>query len=144
MYCTSVEENPEINKFVLFTCWAPPGLSILNGKCMKRKDKLKKLVDTTGYFGPIMDVVIRGTIPHILVCHFAEDTKTITNTKSGYLKAFLHNHFKSSVLMETINYWMDLFIADYECGYRHKRSDLINSQINVFALNPRNLVSYLN
>lgn len=143
LHCKSIQEHKDINEFVSFVCWFTPGLNILYDKNMKRKSKLEKLIIDTGYFGPLMDVVIRGTVNHMLVLNYAEDTKAITNSNSGFLKQFLLVHFKTNDLSETISAWMKNKVCnlDYENLYRHKRSEIIISQIRFLTQNPRNFVS---
>lgn len=143
LHCKSFEEHFEVKRFVLFSVWTTPGLHILKNKCMKRKEKLKKLFSDTGFYGPIMDVAIRGTISHLMVCNYEKDTKTITDLKEGYLKKFLLKHFECDKLLDTIE---NLFtknpqwIIDYENCYRHQRSAIIQSQIMFLTQNPHNLV----
>lgn len=141
-HCKDFKEHFELNKFVSST-WSTPGLNILNDKCMKRKDKLQQLLKETGYFGPILDQAIRGTVSHLLVCNFEKGTKEITNLEDGYLKRFLRKHFQTSELMETIGKLFSKnpqWILDYEYSYRHKRSAIIQSQITFLTTNPQNLV----
>lgn len=146
-YCKDFKDHPEINKFVLFSVWCTPGLHIVKDKCMKRKEKLQKLVTDTGVFGPIMDVAIRGSISHLLVLYYGQDTKQITDLSSqGFLRRFLYKYFHDPQLILTIEQLFTKnpqWILDYEYSYRHKRSALIQSQIMFLTQNPHNLVCYL-
>lgn len=142
-HCKSCEGHFEIKKFVLFSVWNTPGLDIMKDKCMKRKDKLVKLVIDTGFYGPIMDVAIRGTVNHILVCYYGSDTKFVTDVGEGHLRKFLQKHFHSVALLEAIDALYrknPQWILDYEYSYRHKRSSIVQSQILFLTQNPQNTV----
>ena len=140
-HCVSIDEQYDIKKFVL-SGWSTPGLNILHDKCMKRKEKLQKIITDAGYFGPMMDVVIRGTINYVLVCYYGKETKFITSLKNGYLLLYLHEHFHTDVLIGTINKLLvdSQFLNDYEHRYRHKRSELVQSQLSFLSQNPQNIV----
>lgn len=122
-------------------------LSIVHDKCMKRKNKLHLLINNIGYFGPIVDLIIRGTINCMLSRHFAEDTKNVCGTNTlGRLYKFLLDNFRGKEIVDAIKSWMrdSRCTADYECAYRCKRNELINAQITFLTLNPGNLVSDMN
>lgn len=141
-YCKSIADHEEINNFVYYNCWNTPGIHILRDKNMKRKATVVTLVEELGYFGPLIDLVIRGTVNHMLICNFAEETKKVTKE---FLKGFLQKFFKCPKLRQTIDKWMSTtkFNSDYEHLYRHKRSELINCQIWFLTQNPRKAVSYI-
>ncbi len=141
-YCKCIEDHPEINNFVLYNCWNTPGLHILRDKNMKRKATIVMLVEELGYFGPIMDLVIRGTVYHMLVCNFAAETKTVT---TDCLDGFLDKYFNCPKLKKTIAKWLNnhKFHSDYEHLYRHKRSEQINAQVWFLTQNPHKAVSYI-
>lgn len=143
MYFESIDEHPEINNFVRYECNSSPGMNILHDKNMKRKETIQKLVFQLGECGPIMDLVIRGTIYHMLVENFAEETKLVTSDNKGSLKVFLLKHFKSEELQQTIEKWMKStrWNSDYQHLYRHKRAEIINNQIWFLSQNPSKSVS---
>lgn len=138
MICRDINEHKELRRFAFFICWSTPGLNSLHDKCMKRTTKLKRVFESTGYFGPIVDLAIRGTVSHMLVCHYGEHTRSICSI----LKEFLLKHITDIELKTYINSLLqnEYYIMDYEHSYRHKRSNLINSQIMFLVQNPRSLV----
>ena len=139
-YCKSIGEHEEINDFVLYDCWNKPGVHILVDKNMKRKTTV--VAEELGFFGPIMDLLIRGTVNHMLVVNFATETKKVTKE---CLRGFLRKFFQDPRLRQCIDKWMNTskFHSDYENVYRHKRSELINSQIWILKWGPCRAVSYI-
>lgn len=137
-FCENIEDHVEINEFVLYSCWSIPGLNILHDKCMKRQDKRRMLHQKAGEYGPIMDMVIRGTVYHMLIFHFDEHTRKIGKLMLDFTKS----HFRDQKIVHTIDNWSKTpgSLADYEGGYRHKRAELISTQISFLVNNPRNLV----
>lgn len=142
IFCRDENAHPEIRNFVNFIAWARPGANILKGKCMKRKDKLSKLLNETGQYGPMMDLVIRCCVNHLLVCSYWKDTKAITTVVGGDLPKLLFKHFKNEELVETIQALMKKtkLLFDFEYCYRHQRNDLVHSQLTFLLQNPQNLV----
>ena len=139
----TIDYHPEIVEFVNHQCNSSPGTNILHDRNMKRRDTKVKLVQELGACGPIMDLVIRGTVNHMLAENFAEETKQVTSDNKGSLKGFLLRHFKTDELRETIEKWMKSARcnSDYQHLYRHKRAELINNQIWFLSQSPYKLVS---
>lgn len=145
-FCFHISAHQEIEEFVTYECWCTPGLTIVHDKCMKRKKKLESLLANTGYWGPLMDLVIRATVSHMLVLHLAEDTKSVCGIDMQCrLHSFLKKYFTSIDLLATINKWMGLqsCVVDYEIAYRQKRNELIAAQVIFLINNPTNVVSIL-
>ena len=144
IYINTIDDHPEIEDFVLHQCNSSPGTTILRERNMKRRETKVKLVQELGDYGPIMDLVIRGTIFHMLVENFAEETKQVTSDNKGSLKVFLLKHFKSDELRETVERWMKSARcnSDYQHLYRHKRAELVNNQIWFLSQNPSRSVSF--
>ena len=69
--------NTVQNDFVNISCWSKPLSNIVEGKVFKKGNKLVTLVS------PIIDLVIRGTIPHMVVLNIGENISCITNKQNG-------------------------------------------------------------
>lgn len=138
VYCQNVEDHDEIREFVLYSCWCTPGLNILYDKSIKKTVKHSMLVEEAGIFGPMIDMVIRGSIPHVLVKYFSKDTKAISECSKGSLKTFLLSHFKCSTILSTIELWFKNLkcVRDYEHAFRSKRSELLSNQIFMLKQRP--------
>ena len=67
LYVTDYNSHPEINHFVNIYCWSKPLSNIVEGKVFKKGNKLLTLVSQCGRYSPIIDLVIRGTILHMIV-----------------------------------------------------------------------------
>lgn len=141
-YLDDVTKSTELHKFAFYVCWCTPGMNLLYSKNMKKTQKLRKLVNTVGYYGPMLDVVIRGTIPHVMVLNFSSETKQITEQKEGILRKFLDKYFQESDLIKAISNWFKISgnLLDYETSYRTTRCQLLNSQICFLNSNPLNSV----
>lgn len=137
-FCKYIEELPQLNDFVSYSCWSTPGLNIMQSKLFKRNTKLTQLIHELGYNGPITDVVLRGTVSHMLVCNYEEDTRSIC----GIMIEFVNDHLKNDSLSKVITSWgsNNTFTQDFEISYRQKRSELISYQVAFLTQNPRNLV----
>ena len=103
-YITDYKCHPEIKSFVENYCWSSPLTKCIERNVLKKGNKLQTLVSCCGPYGPIIDLVIRATIPHMLVLYIGESTSSISSTdgKTGKLKTLLERHFKDQVLLETI------------------------------------------
>ena len=88
LYVTDYNSHPEIKHFVNIYCWSKPLSNIVEGKVFKKGNKLLTLVSQCGRYGPIIDLVIRGTIPHMIVLNIGENTSCITDKQNGCFKVF--------------------------------------------------------
>ena len=125
-HCVDVEDHSEIRAFVV-SSWTTPGKTILENKVMKKGTKLQALIDECGYYGPIMDILIRGVIPYVMILYFGENTNAITGK---YLKEFLFGHFKEPEMRDVIENWFknESNVRDFSTAYRNYRADHISSQ----------------
>ena len=65
-YVTDYNSHSKIKHFVNTYCWSKPLSNIVDGKVFKKGNKLLTLVSQCGRDGPIIDLVIRGTILHMI------------------------------------------------------------------------------
>ena len=139
-YCEQVTQHDELYNFVWYSCQATPGLSTIHDKCLKRKRKLERLVEKTGYWGPILDLAIRGTVHLMLSRHFGQDVK---NVVLNPVLQLLMDTFRDEDLIITTKLWFKntCYVKDYVIAYRCRRSEIISSQISFLTLNPSNIVS---
>ena len=143
LYVTDYNSHPEIKHFVNIYCWSKPLSNIVEGKVFKKGNKLLTLVSQCGRYGPIIDLVIRGTIPHMIVLNIGENTSCITDKQNGCLKIFLEGHFKDKDLIDTITKWFQFSgnVRDYDTAYRHYRQTLLVSQLDKLLWQPYRFVS---
>ena len=144
-YCkiTEIRKNPLFESFVYRTLHSTPGTGIHDGKILKKKDKLKNLIDDVGYWGPILDLIIRGTINHLVINEFSNDVRAVTDV-NGSLYILLMNYFsKDKTLWEGILNWFKhrKSVEDYEINFRNFRCELLNSQLSTILSRPQSKVS---
>ena len=156
-YCNDIIEVPALYSFVLNQCWSTPGTLCIEQRKFKKTKSLDNLINEFGYYGPILDMVIRSTATTILIQNFGADTKSITGNQrikgtvqGSILKRFITkicNDYKSidskDDLSESIEKWFSnkVFIEDYETLYRNTRASILNSQIVTLRNGPHKIVS---
>ena len=136
--------NPLLEQFANRSILCPPGFSIIDGKVLKKKEKLQVLVKNIGYYGPILDLLIRGTVNHLVVYCFSKDVRIITSPENGDLWCLLSKYFEQdTTIWNGIKAWFKnvKMVEDYETNFRNFRCDLLNSQVSTIVLRPQNKVS---
>ena len=137
-------KDPTLKKFVEETVMTAPGQNLFYGKSFARNEKLKYCIEVLGKDGPLIDLILRGTIPHMLVWNMGEETRNITRTA---LKDFVDEHIsqKSPSLKIVLDKWFQetKFIRDYEDQFRNFRNEMLSSFLDTMISNPRNLVRIL-
>ena len=136
-YCSDYKENKEIKRFVEMIAWSSPGKHILDGKVMKKGDKLKMLIKLCGYFGPMIDLIIRGCIPYLMIMHFQDHTITFT-ANNGVISSFLKSNFKDDALLMTIDRWLNnpSLRKDFDTTYRNTRHEYLTTQLETLTMQP--------
>ena len=139
-YITDYKCHPEMKSFVEIYCWSSPLKMCIERNVLKKGTKLQNIVSCCGPYGPIIDLVIRATIPHMLVLYIGESTSSITSTdgKTGKLKTFLERHFKDQVILDTITKWFQTIgnASDYSNAYRQYRQAILVSQFQKLVCQP--------
>jgi hypothetical protein len=140
----AIKENKFLECFVNRSLLTIPGSSAIDGKMFKKQNKLQHLISKVGFYGPILDLCIRGSINHILIYEFNKDVKKITQIQSGALYNLLRKHFVTDdVLWGAIQAWFsyEKVVYDYEVALRNFRSDLVNQWLSTILTRPSNRVS---
>ena len=134
---------PELEDFVKRKVLFTPGYNITENKVMKKQNKLELLIKKGGFYLPIMDLAIRGTVSHMVVTNFSKDIKEISDPEYGALRAFLKKSFQDNRLLTAINSWFDSnkAVEDYETNFRNFRCEVLNSQLLTIASRPQNKAS---
>jgi hypothetical protein len=139
-----LHDNADLENFVEFYCWAKPFKNILEGKSNKKGGKVNTLLEELGQYGPLVDQVIRGTIPHMLVFTIGDDPNEVTKKQpDGKLFNFLKRYFRDPIIIQTIDKWFDstINIDDYETAYRHYRQNILVLQYQRLLSRPKTTVS---
>jgi hypothetical protein len=137
-----IKDNKVLNEFVHRKILSVPGLSIIEGKVFKKKSKLDVLIQDLGYYGPVIDLVIRGTVNHMVIYEFNKDHKKITAENAGLytlLKKYLLTD--SNIWNVVINWFQcESAVTDYEISLRNFRIDILNSWVALIVQRPQNRV----
>ena len=139
-----IKGNPILERFAKYSILSPPGTSITDGKVLKKKDKLTVLLKNVGHYGPILDLLIRGTVTHLVVHCFSKDVRSITSPDNGDLWCLLAKYFKEETkIWDGVKAWFKngKMVEDYETSFRHFRCELLNSQLSTIVLRPQNKVN---
>ena len=139
-----IRKNALFESFAYRTLHSTPGTGIHDGKVLKKKDKMNNLILHVGYYGPILDLMIRGTVTHLVINEFSKDVRAVTSEQTGDLFILLKNNFcNDNVIWECINNWFKhkKSVEDYEVNFRNFRCELLNSQLSTILLRPQNKVS---
>ena len=118
--------------------WSTPGINVLRGKVNKKKTKVAELFRDLGGYGPLLDLIIRSTIPEMLVMQFSSTPSKVTEVINGPLYLSLLKKIKSkpgeeaNLFTNLIDLWFKTKsnIRDYNTAYREKRAEIINSQVS--------------
>lgn len=143
--------------------WSTPGYDPLQGKKHKCLKKLNTLAQIIGEYGPILDLIIRSTIPEMIIMNYSEKPANITLfdvdeddryvMKQGALIQSLLKKIKEKNVAEQstetnqfIEYIKKWFKSkankdDYNTAYREKRLELLNSQLSNLLYCPQFIVS---
>jgi len=143
---SEIRTNPTLDQFTCRSILSTPGTAIHDGKVLKKKEKLNKLITAIGYFGPVLDLIIRGTINHLVVYEFSKDIRAITSPGNGDLYCLLKKYFcNDQQLWNGIICWFKnkKAVEDYEVNYRNFRYEVLNSHKETILLRPQTKVSTL-
>lgn len=132
--------------------WSTPGSNALHGKKHKNHKKLIRLVTEIGEYGPILDLIIRSTIPEMMVRYYSEQIANILKPKSGVLKENLiekvigntkEPNQEMTEFIQYVNLWFTIEqnLKDYNTAFREKRAELINNQVSTLLMAPYCVVS---
>ena len=134
---------PELEDFAKRKVFCIPGYNITENKVMKKQSKLEMLIRNGGFFLPIMDLVIRGTVNHMVVTNFSKDVTQVSDPEDGKLYDFLKKNFKDPQLLMTIKSWFksNKAVEDYETNFRNFRCEVLNSQALTIVSRPQNKAS---
>lgn len=105
---------------------------------------MQNLVSRVGYYGPILDLAIRGTVNHLVITEFIKDVRAVTVPEVGTLFQLLKKYFvNDEVLWNGIKCWFkyNKAVEDYEINFRNFRSEVCNSQLSTILNRPQNKVS---
>ena len=139
-----IKKNATLEKFAYRSILSTPGTAIHDGKVFKKKEKLDNLVSRIGYYGPILDLMIRGTVNHLVITEFSKDVRTVTAPVNGNLFQLLKKYFfNDEILWNGIKCWFqyDKIVEDYEINFRNFRCELCNSHLFTITSRPQNKVS---
>lgn len=154
-FCDDFKSSPFLKYLVREgSNWSTPGVSVLHGKVHKRREKQADLIHALGSYGPILDIIIRSTVPEMVILQFAKSPVKIT-APCGPLKQSLIGKLKSQqfkaqdtsreteLFTDLINDWFSFKtnVKDYNTAYREKRVELLNSQVSHLLYCPYFIVS---
>lgn len=128
--------------------WSTPGMNVLHKKVVKKMVKRARLIKDLGYYGPIIDLIIRSTIPEMIVMNFSKNPVEIVQGQGELYSTLIrrikaHGGAEADAFIEVIDLWFgqDEYLFDYRTAYREKRMELITNQLATLQLNPSTVVS---
>lgn len=149
-YCGDFNKSPVLQHLVQEGSeWSTPGVNVLQGKIHKKKSKLTGLINDLGEYGPILDLVIRSTIPEMIVLKFSVNPGQITEVNNGHLHRSLLKKIRqlqsneTEIFTDLIGRWFSnkLNVRDYNTAYREKRSEILQNQVSHLVYCPYFIVS---
>ena len=143
---TQIRKNDIFDIFSHKSILCTPGTGIHDGKVLKKMGKLEYIVTHIGFYGPIIDLMIRSTVNHLVITEFSKDVRAVTAIDNGDLFLLMKKFFsENDELWNAIKNWFkyNKAIEDYEVGFRNFRCEILNAQLSTILLRPQNRVSRL-
>lgn len=138
-----IHSNATLEAFAYRSSLSTPCNAIHDGKVLKKKNKLQTLINHVGYYGPILDLVIRSTVNHLVITEFTKEARVVTNPENGDLLQLLKKYFSNDpILWQGIKCWFKYSkaVEDYEINFRNFRCEVCNSFASTISLRPQNKV----